>query len=118
MNLHRGEVVLVDFPFSSGTQSKLRPALVVQNDKDNARLATTVVVQITGTSHRSNESTQVLIEVGTPEGRLSGLAFDSALNCVNIVTVERARLRRRLGKFSVGLMQKANEALKTALGLQ
>jgi mRNA interferase MazF len=118
MNLRRSDVVLVDFPFSSGTQSKLRPALVVQNDKDNARLASTVVVQITGTSHRSSEPTQVLIEVGTPDGKLSGLAFDSALNCVNIVTVERGRVRRRLGKFSVTLMQQADEALKTALGIR
>ena len=46
----RGEVVLVDYPYSDGG-SKIRPALVVQNDRDNARLAKTVIVMITGNLH-------------------------------------------------------------------
>ena len=32
MNFSRGDVVLVDYPFSDRTGSKVRPALVVQND--------------------------------------------------------------------------------------
>ena len=38
MNVRRGDVILVDFPFPSGAGSKLRPALIVQNNRDNARL--------------------------------------------------------------------------------
>src|SRR5260370_42102707 len=37
MNVQRGEVVLVDFPYAGGSGSKVRPALVIQNDRDNAR---------------------------------------------------------------------------------
>jgi mRNA interferase MazF len=47
MNVNRGDVVLVDFPFPRGG-SKLRPAVVVQNDTDNGRLLNTIVAQITG----------------------------------------------------------------------
>jgi mRNA interferase MazF len=67
MTLSRGDVVLVDFPYSSGTGSKFRPALVIQNDADNARLTNTILVQITGTTHRALEPTQVLVEVTTPK---------------------------------------------------
>ena len=42
MKIQRGDVVLVDFPYPSGTGSKVRPALVIQNDKDNARLVNTI----------------------------------------------------------------------------
>jgi mRNA interferase MazF len=56
MNVQRGAVVLVDFPYPSGTGSKVRPALVVQNDRDNTRLLNTIVVQITGTTHRASGS--------------------------------------------------------------
>ncbi|MGL4555085.1 MAG: type II toxin-antitoxin system PemK/MazF family toxin [Gemmataceae bacterium] len=69
MKVNRGGVVLVDFPYSSGVGSKVRPALVVQNDGDNARLANTILVQITGTTHRALEPTHVLVEVATPEGQ-------------------------------------------------
>ena len=42
MNVRRGEVVLVDFPYSDHTGSKVRPALVVQADVWNQRLDDTI----------------------------------------------------------------------------
>jgi mRNA interferase MazF len=117
MNVQRGEVVLVDFPYTSGTGSKVRPALVIQNDRDNARLVNTIVAQITGTTHRALEPTQVLIEVGTPEGRQSGLHFDSVVNCVNLVTLHKDKVLRLLGNLPDLLMQEVNDALRAALEL-
>jgi mRNA interferase MazF len=117
MNVRRGEVVLVDFPYTSGTRSKVRPALVIQNDRDNARLVNTIVAQITGTTQRALEPTQVLVEVGTPEGRQSGLRFDSVVNCVNLVTLHKDKVLRVLGSLPNVLMQKVNDALKAALEL-
>jgi mRNA interferase MazF len=117
MNVSRGEVVLVDFPYASGTGSKVRPALVIQNERDNARPANTVLAQITGTTHRALEDTQVLIEVATPEGQQTGLLFDSVVNCVNLATVDKNRVLRKLGSLPDVLMQQVNRALKTALAL-
>lgn len=74
MNVQRGEVVLVDFPYAGGAGSKVRPALVIQNDRDNARLVNTIVAQITGTTHRALEATQVRIDLNTPEGQQSAYA--------------------------------------------
>ena len=69
MTLYRGDVVLVQFPFASGTTSKVRPALIVQNDRNNSRLTNTLVAAITTTTHRSGEPTQFLIELATPAGK-------------------------------------------------
>jgi hypothetical protein len=33
--IRRGDVVIVDFPFTDTGLSKVRPAVVVQNDRDN-----------------------------------------------------------------------------------
>jgi mRNA interferase MazF len=68
MNVQRGDVVLVDFPLSSGAGTKVRPSLVVQNDRDNLRLTNTVVAQITGNIQRAREATQVMIELSTAAG--------------------------------------------------
>ena len=117
MNVKRGDVVLVDFPFQRGGGSKLRPGLVVQNDLDNGRLLNTIVVQITGNIQRAGEATQVLIDTSTPDGQQSGLQFDSVVNTVNIVTLDKNSVWRRLGQLPTSLMQKVTEALMAALEL-
>jgi mRNA-degrading endonuclease toxin of MazEF toxin-antitoxin module len=48
--MNRGDVVLVPFPFQDRLGEKIRPAVVVQRDADNARLANTILAMITGTS--------------------------------------------------------------------
>ncbi len=116
MNVRRGDVVLVDFPFLKGG-SKVRPALVVQNDRDNARLPSTIVAQITGNIQRTHEPTQVLIDVNTPEGKKTGLQFDSAVNCVNIVTLDKNLVLRKLGDLTDAFQHQVDAALKSALQL-
>jgi mRNA interferase MazF len=56
MSFHRGDVVIVDF-YPTDPRSKVRPALVVQNDRDNARMKRTIVIQITSNVSRSHEDT-------------------------------------------------------------
>lgn len=51
--MRRGDVVLVDFPYTSGLEAKVRPAVVVQNDRDNQRLTKTVVAMVTGNVRRA-----------------------------------------------------------------
>jgi len=53
MRVQRGDVVLVDYPYSDRTGSKVRPCLVVQNDRNNQRLDDTIVVTITRTTLRA-----------------------------------------------------------------
>ena len=79
--MQRGDAVLLNFPFSSGTGFKLRPALVVQNDQNNQRMGNTIVDMITSTTYRTHQPTQVLIDIATPEGQQSGLRLTSAITC-------------------------------------
>ena len=76
MSIRRGDVVIVDWPLfrPGGTKpTKPRPAVVAQNDKDNNRLTNTILAMVTSVTHRSPESTQLLVEIGTPDGKLTGL---------------------------------------------
>jgi mRNA interferase MazF len=117
MNVQRGDVVLLDYPYSSGGGTKVRPALVVQNDRDNQRLTNTIVVQITSVIRRALEPTQVLIEIRSAEGQQSGLRQDSVVNCVNILTVDKGEVLRKLGTLSAPLRQKVSACLMAALDL-
>jgi mRNA interferase MazF len=117
MSAQRGDVVIIDWPFSGGIGGKARPALVIQNDRDNVRLIATVVAMITSRTHRSKEPTQVLVDVRTSDGQQTGLHQTSVVNCVNLFTVEQSKILHTIGKFSLALMQQVDAALKTALAL-
>lgn len=118
MTVVRGQVVLVDFPFSGGFGSKLRPAVVVQNDRDNGRLTNTIVATISSQVHRaSGATTRVLVDVSTPEGQQTGLRVDSAVNCINLFTLEQVKVLHVLGTFSARLMALVDDALKATLAL-
>jgi len=46
MTRHRGDVVLLDYPFSDSSGSKIRPALIIQADARNALITHTIVAMI------------------------------------------------------------------------
>ena len=117
MKVSRGEVVLVDFPFPSGAAQKLRPAVVVQNDANNRRLATTILAPITSNIRHMNEPTQVAIDPGTPDGLRTGLLRPSAIKCENLATVETQLVRRKIGIVPAPHLSQLETALKAALGL-
>ena len=99
MKVNRGDVVLVDYPFTTGG-AKVRPALVVQNDRDNARMTNTIVAQISGNTARVNEATQHLIELAAEPG--CGLARDSALIATNLLTMHQSDILRVVAPVDIG----------------
>ena len=117
MNLARCDVVIQVWPFASGVGRKMRPALVVQNDLDNRRLANTIVVMITSRVSRANEPSQLMIDISTPEGKQTGLRQNSVINCVNLFTIDQTRILHVIGSLPTALILKVDDCLKTALGL-
>lgn len=63
--IQRGDVVMVEFPYTDVTQSKVRPVVVVQNNRDNQRLRKTIVAMITGNLRRRGGPSHLFID---PEG--------------------------------------------------
>jgi mRNA interferase MazF len=117
MSVRRGDVVLLQAPFTSGAGAKTRPMLVVQNDMNNARMANTILVFITTNLSRATEPTQVLVDVQTPEGRMSGLKQTSVVSCENLLTVVQSDILRTIGHLPDRLMRQVDAALKVSLAL-
>jgi mRNA interferase MazF len=97
--------------------SKIRPALIVQCNRNNGRLSNTIVASITRNIARVSEPTQVLIEVATPAGLQSGLLADSAITCENLFTASQQFVRRKIGILSDDLMTNVSNALASSLEL-
>jgi mRNA interferase MazF len=118
VKVRRGEVVLVDFPYSDQTGRKVRPALVVQADTWNQRLDDTILALITSSRHRRlGAATQLSIDITTEEGWQTGLRLNSVIQCENLLTYDQALILRVLGRLSATTMQEIDTCLKAALGI-
>ena len=106
---HRGEVWLVDFsPGRGSEQAGLRPALIVQNDAGNQYAATTIVATLTSTI----KVYPVTVPLGKGE---AGLAVRSMVNLAQILTIDKSRLRRRVGMLARDRLDEVDEAIRVSL---
>jgi mRNA interferase MazF len=113
----RGDVVMLDFPFTDTRTSKVRPALVVQNDRDNQKLRKTVIAMITGNTRRRGDPSHLYIDPADPDGASSGLSFPSLISCNNLFTVEQDSILHVIGHLSDALKRQLGNCLKAALEL-
>ncbi len=113
----RGDVVIVRFPFTDVRHAKARPAIVVQNDRDNQRIRKTVVAMVTGNLRRQGDASHFLIDPSTPDGSSAGLSGPSLAACNNVFTVEQAEILHTLGHLSDPLKGQLDSCLKAALEL-
>ena len=115
--MKRGDIVIVPFPFQDKPGQKIRPAVVVQSDAENRRLANTILAMITGNLADAGRPTTVLVEPKSAEGAGSGLSGQSLVKCYNLATVRQSRVLHVIGRLSDAAMQKVNQGLKAALEL-
>jgi mRNA interferase MazF len=112
--MNRADVVLVDWPFSDRTGSKLRPAVVVQADFLNSLIDDTVLVQITSKGH-GIPGTEVVLDPAVETA--SGLLHVSYAFCPNLLTVEQALIDQTIGRISDVAVQEIENCLKATLEL-
>lgn len=115
--IQRGDVVIVDFPFTDTGQSKVRPAVVVQNDRDNQKIRKTVIAMVTGNTRRRGDPSHLYVDPNDPDGTSSGLSFPSLVSCNNLFTVEQGSILHVLGHLSDPLKRQLADCLKAALEL-
>ncbi len=119
IELKRGDVVLVAFPFiaQGTTRRKRRPAVVVQADRYNRRRGAVIIAAITSTRAHEGLPSKVAVRKDSPAGRITNLRLDSVVDCQTIATVPKEEIVRRLGAFPEETMKKVDLALQDALDL-
>src|SRR5258708_29726079 len=117
MMLRRGDVGLARFPHAAGGRGKKRPVVVVQADTYNQTLRHAVVAEVTTNLTEASDPANLLIDVSTPDGQVTGLVQDSVVTCLHLVTMTEDRVSKVIGKLSPALLQQLDGCLKVALGL-
>ncbi|HEY3314262.1 MAG TPA: type II toxin-antitoxin system PemK/MazF family toxin [Bacillota bacterium] len=112
LETRRGEIWLVDWNPSRGSeQAGVRPALVVQNDIGNRCSTTTIVAAV---STRKGKAYPFQVPMEPPEG---GLSAESIIKLDQVMTVATERLVRKLGSVGRTTMARVDEALRWSLSL-
>jgi len=112
--MNRGDVVLVDWPFSDRMGSKLRPAIVIQADFLNGLIDDTVLVQITSKAHHI-PGTEVQLDPRTETA--SGLLHVCFEFCPNLLTIDESLIEQVIGVLSAATMNRIDDCVKATLGL-
>lgn len=107
------EIWLVSFPFSDLTATKLRPALVIANHREEI-----IIIGIfSKIPHETLKETWVLVSENNPQFQETGLKKTSLIRADKIATLSQFVFKKKLGVLSVDLMKKVNLALKKSLNL-
>jgi mRNA-degrading endonuclease toxin of MazEF toxin-antitoxin module len=116
--INRGDVVITGIDQGPNLPMKRRPVVVVQSDRNNARLASAIVAMIPSNTRLANvKPTQVLVDLTTADGQRTGLSHTSAVKCENLYTKLQGDMRK-IGTMPAALMQQVDAALKTSLSLK
>ncbi|MBQ7203542.1 MAG: type II toxin-antitoxin system PemK/MazF family toxin [Eubacterium sp.] len=113
MNVKRGDIFYADLsPVIGSEQGGVRPVLIVQNDVGNRYSPTVIAAAITSRQDKNNLPTH--IELVSSD---SGLPKDSVVLLEQVRTIDKRRLRERMGTLDNNDMGKVNEALSVSFGL-
>lgn len=113
MIVKRGDIFYADLsPVIGSEQGGVRPVLVVQNDIGNKYSPTIIIAAITSQINKAKLPTHV--EIHAPE---YGLPKDSVVLLEQIRTIDKKRLRERIGRFNDEMMDSVNQCLTISLGL-
>ena len=113
MIIKRGDIYFADLsPVIGSEQGGLRPVLIIQNDTGNKYSPTVITAAITSQTNKTKLPTH--IELYTEN---FGLAKNSIILLEQIRTIDKRRLKEKMGRLDDESMEKVNAAISISFGL-
>ena len=113
MSIRRGEIYYADLsPVVGSEQGGIRPVLIVQNDVGNRYSPTVIAAAIT--SQREKTKLPTHIEVSAEH---CGLQKNSIVLLEQIRTIDKQRLKEKMGMLDPVSMHRIDTALSVSFGL-
>ena len=113
MNIKRGDIYYADLsPVVGSEQGGLRPVLIVQNDVGNKYSPTVIAAAITSKMSKTKLPTHIDVP-----GINAGLAKDSIVLLEQIRTLDKRRLKEKMGHLDESMMRPINNAIAVSFGL-
>ena len=114
MTVKRGEIYYADLsPVVGSEQGGIRPVLIVQNDLGNRYSPTVIAAAITSQRDKSKLPTHIELS-----SRSCGLSRDSVVLLEQVRTLDKRRLKERMGRLDEDAMARIDRALSVSFGLR
>ena len=125
MTVKRGDIYYADLsPVVGSEQGGLRPVLIIQNDVGNRYSPTVIAAAITSRlgkarlpTHISVARSSCLPDAGDPVSCM-GLSCDSVILLEQIRTLDKRRLKEKMGHLDDVVMREVNNAIGVSFGLR
>lgn len=113
MQVNRGDIYYADLsPVVGSEQGGLRPVLIIQNDVGNRYSPTVIAAAITSRVTKTPLPTHIGVS-----GASCGLAKDSVILLEQVRTIDKTRLREKIGHADQSIMDQVSGALSVSFGL-
>ncbi len=113
MVVKRGDIYYADLsPVVGSEQGGVRPVLIIQNDIGNKYSPTVIATAITSQINKAKMPTHIELDANE-----YGLSKDSVVLAEQIRTIDKRRLKEKIGHLDGELMNRVNEALEISFGL-
>lgn len=113
MIIKRGDIYYADLsPVVGSEQGGVRPVLIIQNDIGNKYSPTVIATAITSQINKAKMPTHIELDANE-----YGLSKDSVVLAEQIRTIDKRRLKEKIGHLDDELMIRVNEALEISFGL-
>ena len=112
--VRRGEIYYADLsPVVGSEQGGVRPVLIIQNDTGNRYSPTVIAAAITSQTGKARLPTHIDL----PVNESCGLSRNSIILLEQVRTLDKKRLRERMGHVEEGVMEKVDTAIAVSFGL-
>ena len=113
MIVQRGDIFYADLsPVIGSEQGGVRPVVVIQNNVGNKYSPTIIIAAITSQINKAKLPTHIEIK-----GQEYGLPKDSVVLLEQIRTIDKKRLREKIGRFDSKVMKPIDDALAISIGI-
>ena len=113
-SVKRGEIYYADLsPVVGSEQGGVRPVLIIQNDTGNRYSPTVIAAAITSQTGKARLPTHIEL----PVEEECGLTKDSVVLLEQVRTLDKKRLRERMGRVDDRIMEKIDTAIAVSFGL-
>ena len=112
--MKRGDVYYADLrPVIGSEQGGIRPVVIVQNDIGNLHSPTIIVAAVTSKLNKANLPTHIELSADRYH-----MVRDSVILLEQVRTIDKRRLKERIGHLNDHLMNRVNEAIEISFGLE
>ena len=113
-SVKRGDIYYADLsPVVGSEQGGIRPVLIIQNDTGNRYSPTVIAAAITSQTGKARLPTHIAL----PVNENCGLNRDSIILLEQVRTLDKKRLRERMGHVEEQVMEKVDTAIAVSFGL-